>query len=174
MSKFVKAFAALALTASIGLTDAHADDHEELNIETVGDEAADAAFGKADALNTKLLDGQKTLDAIKAKVADAADDATVLKGAETDLTALAADLKSVPDDIKAIIDEAKGIKLSGNFITKAKKGKAVISNVAQLDKVTKNADALIEAVSATTTEVAESAKAAAEKAAEAAGEDTGQ
>ena len=174
MSTFVKAFAALALTASIGLADAHADDHTELNIETVGDEAADAAFGKADALNNKLIDSQKTLDEIKAKVAAAADDATVLQGAEADLTALAADIKAVPDDIKAIIDEAQSIKLSGNFISKAKKGKAVISNVAQLDTVTKNANALIEAVGNTSTEVSKSAKAAADKAAEAAEEDTGQ
>ena len=173
MSTFLKAFAALALTASISLSTAHADDHE-LDIAKVGDEAADSAFGKADSLNNKLIAGQKTLDEIKAKVAAAADDATVLQGAETDLTALATDLKTVPDDIKAIIDEAKGIKLSGNFMSKAKKTKAVASNVAQLGKVKKNADALIDAVGATTSEVSKSAKAAAEKAAEAAEEDTGQ
>jgi|GEM_PF-3036691 len=169
MSTFVKAIAALALTFSLTTTNAFAGE-DALNIAKVGEEAADSAFGKADTLNNKLINGKKTLDEIKAKVADASNNPTVLKGAETDLTALATDLKSIPDDIKAIINEAKGVKLTGNFLAKGKKTKAIASNVVQLGKVTKNASALISAVNETSAEVAKSAKEAAANATEAAGD----
>ena len=167
MSKIFAAFAALALTFSLATSNAYADDHE-LNIAKVNDKAADAAFGKANSLNEKLINGQKKLDEIKANVAKASDDPTALQGASTDLTALAADLATVPDDIKAIISEAKGVKLSGNFLQKGKKVKAVAGNVTQLTKVTKNATDLIKAVNDTSAEVAKSAEAAAAKAKEAA------
>ena len=68
MSKIFAAFAALALTFSLATSNAYADDHE-LNIAKVNDKAADAAFGKANSLNEKLINGQKKLDEIKANVA---------------------------------------------------------------------------------------------------------
>lgn len=168
MSKIFKAFAALALTFTLTTVDAYAGDDAALKIAKVGDEAADGAFGKANTLNEKLIDGQKKLETIKASVANASGDAAALKTASTDLTTLAADLASVPDDIQAIIKEAKGVKLSGNMMAKAKKVKAVAGNVSQLGKVTKNATALIKAVNDTSAEVAKSAEAAGSNAAEAA------
>jgi hypothetical protein len=160
MTRIFTALAALALSFSLTIADANADD-DALNLAEVGDEAADGAFGKASALNDKLIDNKKKLEAIKASIEKDNTNPEVLKTATADLTALANDLKSVPDDIKAIIGEAKGVKLSGSFMAKAKKVKALAGNVKELGKVTTNATALIKEIKDTSASIVENAKKAA-------------
>ena len=160
MTRIFTALAALALSFTLTITDANAGD-DALKLAKVGDEAADGAFGKASALNDKLIATTKKLETIKASIAKDGTNPDVLKTATTDLTALAADLKSVPDDVKAIITEAKGVKLGGSMFAKAKKVKALAGNVKELGKVASNANALIKEVKDTSASVAESAKKAA-------------
>jgi hypothetical protein len=160
MTRIFTALAALALSFSLTIADANAGD-DALKLAKVGDEAADGAFGKARALNDKLINNKKKLADIKASIAKDGTNPEVLKTAAAGLTALANDLKSVPDDVKAIITEAKGVKLSGSMFAKAKKVKALAGNVKELSKVTTNASALIKEVKDTSASVAENAKKAA-------------
>jgi hypothetical protein len=161
MNTFTKALAAIALTFSLSIADANAGDDAALNLTKTGNAAADGVFDKADALNNKLIDSKKKLEAVKASVAKAPTDAAVLKSAGADLTSMTADLATVPADLKAIIDEAKGIKPSGGFMAKMKMGKALLGNLKELPKITTNAKALAEEVKETATSVADSAKNAA-------------